>query len=130
MKHHLHIIFSGLLTIFLLSACESLPANEQEEPGVVTASEPVEARVEERQPATVQEALQADAQLARTMSLDDFAKHMKSRETYYSQFEAVSYEDDFVKIEMDGDKLKVETPKGKVSLEDDNGKITAEKEKP
>ena len=74
-------------------------------------------------PKTVQEALRADARLARTMSLEKFAQYMRSREGYYSQFKEVSYEDEYVKIKRDGDKLKIETPTGKAKFEDGESKI-------
>ncbi|TXK33826.1 hypothetical protein FVR03_18460 [Pontibacter qinzhouensis] len=128
MKHHFYIIFLGITTALTFSACERTTTNNRDEVQLETAAEPVEARVEERRPATVQEALQADAQLARTMSLAEFVKHMESRETYYSQFEEVNYEDDFVKIKMEGSELKVETAEGKAKLDDEKGKIKTESE--
>ncbi|MHC2993240.1 hypothetical protein OB13_17245 [Pontibacter sp. HJ8] len=83
----------------------------------------VEEVVEEKKPVTVQEALQADAQLARTMGLEKFAEHMKSRQHYYQQFDDVNYEDDFVKIKMEDGKLKIETPTGKAKYKEGESKI-------
>ncbi|MFT2010272.1 hypothetical protein ACMA1I_16475 [Pontibacter sp. 13R65] len=113
MKHHYSIILLGLLSSFTFSACERMPDTETSRPELAIAPGPVESRVEEGKPATVQEALKADAQLARTMSLQEFVDHMQTRTTYYSQFKEVDYEDDFVKIRKDGEKLKVETAEGK-----------------
>jgi hypothetical protein len=112
-----------MLIALATTACERMDQNTETD---LEATEPVE-RVDEvekrKEPATVQDALRADARLARTMSLEKFASHMRSRQAYYQQFEEVSYEDDFVKIKMEGDELKIETEEGKAKFDEDESKI-------
>lgn len=103
------------------TACERM--EQQSTEAETTTGYSVEEVVEEKKPVTVQEALRADAQLARTMGLEKFAEHMKSRQSYYQQFDEVNYEDDFVKIKMEDDKLKIETPTGKAKFEEGESKI-------
>lgn len=120
MKRILYIgAFSALITLGA-TACERM---DQQTETNLEATEPVERVEEAPKPVTVQDALREDARLARTMSLEQFAKHMRSRQAYYQQFEEVKYEDDFVKIKMEDDELKIETTEGKAKYDEDESKI-------
>jgi hypothetical protein len=120
MKRIIYIGACSLLIALSTTACERMDQNTETD---LEANQPVE-RVEERkQPANVQDALREDARLARTMSLEKFASHMRSRQAYYQQFDEVNYEDDFVKIKMEGDELKIETEEGKAKFDEDESKI-------
>lgn len=112
-----------MLIALAATACERMDSSTETDGASTHPVEAVEHVVEEKKPVTVQEALREDAKLARTMGLEKFAQHMKSRQSYYQQFEEVSYEDDFVKIKMEDDELKVETPTGKAKFEEGESKI-------
>lgn len=120
MKRILYIGACSALLALGSTACERMNQNTETD---LEANQPVERVEEEPKPVTVQEALREDARLARTMSLEQFSKHMRARQTYYQQFEEVMYEDDFVKIKMEDDELKIETTEGKAKFDEDESKI-------
>jgi ribosome-binding protein aMBF1 (putative translation factor) len=120
MKKILYIGACSALIAFGTTACERM---DQQTETQLEATEPVEREEVATRPVTVQDALREDARLARTMSLEQFAKHMRARQSYYQQFEEVKYEDDFVKIKMEDDELKIETAEGKAKFDEDESKI-------
>jgi hypothetical protein len=120
MKKILYIGACSALLAFGTTACERMDQNTENN---LEASQPVERVEEEPKPVSVQDALREDARLARTMSLEQFSKHMRGRQAYYQQFEEVKYEDDFVKIKMEDDELKIETAEGKAKYDEDESKI-------
>jgi hypothetical protein len=120
MKRILYIGACSALLAFGATACERMDQNTESD---LEAKQPVERVEKEPRPVSAQDALREDARLARTMSLEQFSKHMRSRQAYYQQFEEVKYEDDFVKIKMEGDELKIETAAGKAKFDEDKSKI-------
>ncbi|MBD1396564.1 hypothetical protein H9Q13_05250 [Pontibacter sp. JH31] len=117
------IIYLGAFSMLIAlgtTACERMDRNTEAD---LEANAPVEREVEKEEPVSVQDALRADAKLARSMGLEKFANYMKGRQAYYQQFEEVKYEDDFVKIKMEDDELKIETAQGKAKFEEDEYKI-------
>ncbi len=118
-------LLSMLITL-AFSACEKInkaaEETQTEHAGFTTDLTTTHIKSENAAPATaettLQQELQSDAQLARTLPLVKYAAYMQSRQEYYSQFKQVKYEDEFVEIEMIDGELKVETKDGSASLEE------------
>ncbi len=115
-------LLSMLITL-AFSACERMnkAAEDTEYASLIPTqitTKPTPEKADITRKTELQQELEADAQLARTMPLVKYAGYMQSRKNYYSQFEEVKYQDEFVKIEMEAGELKVETNDGSASLEE------------
>jgi hypothetical protein len=107
MKKYIQMGLISLLIVSFFSACEHM--------GTINNPAETNSFMETTDEEEVQTALQEDAELARTMPLKQFAKHMKQRHAYYKQF-TTTYKDDFVMIVIEENKMRIETPKGKVKV--------------
>ena len=118
MKNIVQMALLSMMIAFAFTACERTRQYIPDEVKETAAVVPVENIVEEKVPASVQEALRDDAKLARKMSLAQFSEHMKSRQQYYQQFEDVHYQDDSVTIDWIDGALKIETLEGSINLQE------------
>ncbi|MFD2248457.1 hypothetical protein [Pontibacter ruber] len=116
MKKIVQMALLSMLISFVFTACERTRTYAPDETEEEAAIVPVEEVVEEKEPATVQEALRDDAKLARKMNLAQFSEHMRGRQEYYARFNDVHYNDGFVKIDWIDGALEIETAEGIINL--------------
>lgn len=113
MKKYLQM---GLLSLFIVvvgTACERM--SDKSSYGLFGKATGAESITESKQAKEVRDALHKDAQLARTMPLKQFARHMKTRHDFYRRYR-LQHQDDYVKIDVNGNEIRIQTRKGRVKL--------------
>ncbi|MBC5993780.1 hypothetical protein [Pontibacter cellulosilyticus] len=113
MKKYLQMGLLSLFIVVVVTACERM--GDTSSYGLFGNATDTKIITEPKEAKEVRDALYKDAQLARTMPLKQFARHMKTRHNFYRRYR-LQHQDDYVKIDVNGNEMRIQTQKGRVKL--------------